>query len=118
MIWLYRPTLPTGVRGRFAALSLFPLLGRRQVVRQWILIPPYGGSNPPAPARQSGFRLATLRSARKGRKQRSFAFSLRSPNSYFALLAGQIAESLRPFSKIFPFSGDYGRRLGSNVTDR
>ena len=71
-----------------------------------------------SPARQSGFRLATLRSARKGRKQRSFAFSLRSPNSYFALLAGQIAESLRPFSKIFPFSGDYGRRLGSNVTDR
>jgi integrase len=28
-------------------------LGRSQAVRQWILIPPCGGSNPPAPARQS-----------------------------------------------------------------
>jgi hypothetical protein len=26
------------------------MVGRSQVVRQRILIPPYGGSNPPAPA--------------------------------------------------------------------
>jgi hypothetical protein len=30
------------------------MLGRRQVVRQRILIPSFGGSNPPAPAKQSG----------------------------------------------------------------
>ena len=37
--------------------------GRRQVVRQWILIPPCGGSNPPAPANQSdNWRLCSHKS--------------------------------------------------------
>ena len=42
-------------RLRNSISAAFQLLGRRQVVRQWILIPPCGGSNPPAPARQSRF---------------------------------------------------------------
>src|SRR5262249_55168323 len=58
------------------------------------------------------------RGARKGRQRRAFAFGLRSRASRCAFLAGQIAESLLPFSKIFPFSGDRGRRLGSNATAR
>src|SRR5262249_57185605 len=40
------------VRARGGALRR--LMGRSQVVRQRILIPPFGGSSPPAPATQSG----------------------------------------------------------------
>jgi hypothetical protein len=35
-------------------------LGRSQVVRQRILIPPFGGSSPPAPATQSCLQEFTL----------------------------------------------------------
>jgi hypothetical protein len=40
--------------GAFASAgSVLQAMGRSQVVRQWILIPPCGGSNPPAPASNS-----------------------------------------------------------------
>src|SRR5580704_1354347 len=54
---LYRPARPDGIR-RDSLSRRLPdrQMGRRQVVRQWILIPPYGGSNPPAPASQSVFQ--------------------------------------------------------------
>ena len=45
-----------------------------------------------------------------GRKSRLFAHSLWSPDSRFAELEGEMAESLRPFTQIFPFCGDYRRR--------
>jgi len=45
-----------------------------------------------------------------GRKSRLFAHSLWSPDSRFTELEAEIAESLRPFPRIFPFWGDYRRR--------
>jgi hypothetical protein len=46
-----------------------------------------------------------------GRKSRLFAYSISSPDSQFADLEVEIAESLRPCPRIFPFCGDYWRRL-------
>jgi hypothetical protein len=46
-----------------------------------------------------------------GRKSRLSAHSISSPYSRFAELEMEIAESLRPCPRIFPFCGDYQRRL-------
>src|SRR6516164_2408237 len=75
-----------------------------------------GAISTASPATQSRLYADLPRGARKGRQLRllHLAASLETPISPF--WRGQIAESLRPFSKIFPFPGDYGRRLGSNAT--
>ena len=53
--WLKCRPSPDRPHRPSAAVDCLPApLGRRQVVRQWILIPPCGGSNPPAPAIQRG----------------------------------------------------------------
>lgn len=60
-LWLCPPP-------RNAPIAVRPL-GRRQAVRQGILIPPCGGSNPPAPAKNL-FKIKALHS-RRGRHSRS-----------------------------------------------
>jgi hypothetical protein len=51
------------------------------------------------------------RDPRMGRKSGHFAHSDLSLASGPADVEGQIAESLQPYSEIFPFCGDYRRRL-------
>jgi hypothetical protein len=46
-----------------------------------------------------------------GRKSRLFAYSISSPDTRFARQEVEIAESLRPCPRIFPFCGDSRRRL-------
>src|SRR5687767_13749732 len=48
-------------RREIAVQRATSMLGRSQVVRQWILIPPYGLSNPPAPANHFKWITASWR---------------------------------------------------------
>jgi hypothetical protein len=80
------------------------------------LIPPYGGSNPPAPARQSGVPPCSPVKARMGRKCRLFARSTLSPDSQIGNRRAPIGESLRLHPRIFPFCRDCRRRPGSITT--
>src|SRR5882757_1170334 len=60
-------------------------------------------SIPPSPAGQSGVKPGLPRNARQGRKCRLFAHSISSPDTQFAGLEVETAESLRPCLEIFPF---------------
>jgi hypothetical protein len=51
-----------------------------------------------------------------GRKSRLFAHSISSPDSRFAELEVEIAESLRSCPRIFPFCGDYRAETGLITT--
>ncbi len=80
----YRPALPEDDRATMVPRLPTGLLGRSQAVRQRILIPPFGGSIPPAPASHSGIRPGFPRDARMGRKSGLFAHSILSPDSQLA----------------------------------
>src|SRR5262249_28750624 len=70
---------------------------------------------PPQPATPA-YRGASLEAGEKAAKSGLSRNRLPSPRSHFAASGGQIAESLQANSRIFPFSGDRGRRLGSIAT--
>ena len=112
---LYRPALPEGIRGKARAAAFQTALGRRQVVRQWILIPPCGGSNPPAPARHSRGRTCHPSKGRKARCWRPFAIRRRSLNSQIGKLACHFGKSLRPKSAKTPV---FGRQRPETWFDR
>ena len=99
--------------GRAGMVAAHPplLVGRSQVVRQRILIPPSPGSNPGAPASQSGDNVKYMRCREKARQFGDyFGFCKRSPNS-------QIRIRGRSLPKVSTDSLNYSRFLESLTRD-
>ncbi|SIN88628.1 hypothetical protein SAMN05443247_00462 [Bradyrhizobium erythrophlei] len=113
------PTSETGVYREFAAdrcKSLHPEFRGNEAKLSRHFKGAYlnrecGSSIPGWSASQSGARPGFPRSGRMGRKSPLFAHSISSSDFRFAHLEVEIAESLRPCPRIFPFCGDYRRRL-------
>jgi hypothetical protein len=94
------PGTKARLRGKILLIFQWPKLNRECL-----------SSIPPKAASHSRLWPNFPRDPGMGRKSRLFALSLWSPDSRFAEHEAQIAESLRPFRQIFPFWGDYRRRL-------
>ena len=79
------------------------------------VIPPFGGSIPPAPASQSGLRRFSLQCAEKPAVGGLLASSGESPVSRIRYFFGPLCRKSPRSSALWPFSGETSRRLGSII---
>jgi hypothetical protein len=75
-----------------------------------------GAISTASPAKHFPKQEVTPSNERKARCWRAFVIRHRSLNSQIGELAGRSEKSLRRLPRIFPFSGDFHRRLGSIST--
>jgi hypothetical protein len=93
-------------------------LGRSQAVRQRILIPPFGGSIPPAPASHSCFQRISFFWRDRAAKCGLFLSSNVSGDGCSHFFGRKNPESLQPNPGKLPFSGDSPWRPENKSTAR